>query len=129
MPVPSLDPSNLWHATYIIRKRDTGAEYLAKIKAALIQAVKHINFVDPFQIRKVKEALMHKVNRDAICIGIKYSVKIEPLYFELAKFIPTLKNKVSQYQHVVVIITPHANMIIQTDSIHKDHPAQDICDW
>ena len=60
MPVPSLDPSDPQHATYITRKRDTEAEYLADIKAALSQAVQHTNFVDPIQIRRVHEGLMLK---------------------------------------------------------------------
>ena len=34
---------------------------------------------------------MHTVDRDMICIGIKYSVKIEAMYFEWDKFIPTLE--------------------------------------
>ena len=34
---------------------------------------------------------MDKVNREVICIGIKYSVKIEPMYMEWDKLIPTLE--------------------------------------
>ena len=59
--------------------RDAEAEYLAQIKVALSHGVKHITFVDPFKVRRAHETLMHKVNRDMICIGIKYSVKVEPM--------------------------------------------------
>ena len=79
MPLPSLDPSDPQHATYSTRKGITKAEYLAQIKAALPQAIQHINFADPIQTRMAHETLMHEVNRDAICIGMKYSVKIEPM--------------------------------------------------
>ena len=91
MPMPSLDPSDPKHATYIIRKGDAKAEYLALIKAALSKAVQNINFVDLFQIMREHEAIMPKVNRDVICIGIKYSVKVEPIYFNRDELIPALE--------------------------------------
>ena len=34
---------------------------------------------------------MHEVKRDTINIGIKYSVKIKPMYFQWDKFIPRLE--------------------------------------
>ena len=63
--------------SYITRKREAEAEYLAQIKAALCQAIQHINFADPTPKRRAHEALIPDVNRDVISIGIKYSVKIE----------------------------------------------------
>ena len=51
----------------------------------------NINFADPLQIRRAHEAVMHEVNREAICIGTKYSVKMEPMYFQWDKLILKLE--------------------------------------
>ena len=146
--LPSLDPHDPQHAIYITRKRDAKAENLTQIKAPICQAVHHINFKDPIQIRRTHEALIHKVNRDAICIGTKYSVKIEPMHFEWEEFIPTLEKHFpdilqkilacdhqrhnqeqgESYQQVEVKVTLTLDVIIQTDSILKDHPVQDFHD-
>ena len=50
--------------------------------------------MDPIHIRRAHEALIHKVNREAICICIKYSVKIEPMYFEWDLFISSLEKNI-----------------------------------
>ena len=49
------------------------------------------NFADPIQARRAYEALMHEVNREVRCIGTKYSVKMEHMYFVCGKYIPTLE--------------------------------------
>ena len=81
MSVSSLDPGDPKHATYITRKGDAEAEYLAQIKAALSQDVQHIIFADPFQIRREHKTLIHDITIDTICMGIKYSLKAAPMYF------------------------------------------------
>ena len=91
MPVSSLDPSDPQQGNYIPTKRDAQAEYLAQIKPTLCQAILNINIADPIQTKRAHNDLMHEVNREAIYIGIKYSVKMEPMYFEWDKFIPTLE--------------------------------------
>ena len=39
----------------------------------------------------VHEVLMYDVNKEARYIGTKYSVQVDPLYFEWDKLIPTLE--------------------------------------
>ena len=87
---PSLDPNDPWHATYITRKSDAQAKNLAQIKAAYCKVAQNINFVDPIHTRRAYEALIHEVSTEAICIGIKYSLKTEPMYFKCDKCIPPL---------------------------------------
>ena len=73
-------------------KRDAQAEYPGLIKTALRNTVQNVNFADPFQTRRAHETLMHDVKRKVRYIDTKYSMQIDPLYFESDKFIPTLEN-------------------------------------
>ena len=41
---------------------------------------------------RVSEALMHGVNREVMYIGTKYSIQIDPIYFDWDTFIPTLES-------------------------------------
>ena len=43
------------------------------------------------QTRREHDALMHDVNGGAKFTSCKYSVQIDPLYFEWDRFIPTLE--------------------------------------
>ena len=43
------------------------------------------------QTKKAHETLMCEVNREAKYISTKYSIWIDPLYFEWNRFIPTLE--------------------------------------
>ena len=72
-----------------LKERDAQAEFLGLIKTALINTIHNINFADPVQTRRAHETLMHDVNREAQYISNKYSMQIDPLYFEWDKFIPT----------------------------------------
>ena len=76
---------------YYARKRDLQPEYLSIIKTALRNTVQIINFADPTWTRSEHEALMHDVNIEARYIGSKYSLQIDPLYFEWDTFIPTFE--------------------------------------
>ena len=67
------------------------AEYLGLIKTALRNTIQNVNFVDPIQTRRAHETLMHYVKRERRCADIKYSMQIDPLYFQYDKFIPTLE--------------------------------------
>ena len=58
---------------------------------ALQKTIQHIYFADPIQTKRVLEALMYEVESEVRCLGTKYSVKMEPMYFEWDKFISTLK--------------------------------------
>ena len=52
---------------------------------------KNVNFVDPTQTRKAYEVLMCDANHEAQYTSTKYILWIDPLYFQVDKFIPTLE--------------------------------------
>ena len=87
MQVSSSDPSGPLHLAYNTRKRDAQAEYLGLIKRILRNTIQNVNFADPIQCRRAHESLMHDVNRHTRYIDTKYSMQIDPLYFERDEFI------------------------------------------
>ena len=92
MPPSPSNPSGPLHPTYYGRETYAQAEDIDVIKTALWNTV--WNFDGPNQ-------------RQARYINTKYSVWIEPLYFEWVKFIPTLDRK--NFQDILNGVLHHDN--------------------
>ena len=88
MPVSSLDPSDPWLSTHIVQEKRCPGRISSPIKEALCQAVLIINLACPNQEDTWSLDVWCKERSNII---IKYSVKIEPRYFEWDTLIPTLE--------------------------------------
>ena len=84
-------PSDISHPTYYAWKSDADAEYVGRVKIAIISHIGSINFMDPVSMRRSHEELMKQVRNEAIYINNKYKVQLEPFYFEWERLIPPLE--------------------------------------
>ena len=79
---------------------------------------------------------MHDVNREAICIGIKYNVKLEPMYFKsdiLQEILNGYHQRCDSVKVKIMSIQEGRSDITTNfrcghiQNVHKDHQAQNFC--